>query len=253
MKNIAVLATATSLAVATLSYARHATADAAHTVAASGATSFAAPAPEEDDTASARDPNPMGSVGIGVKLGMAGMTEGKLQVSSNGKSVASRVDARQGLHVALPLHFGGDGFGWMLEPYMSRSSISRTISANGVSSDEDVTLMAYGLYTGPAYNIHVTNPLYLGVGLGVKGAYVASNGFDYAVDAFARAPISATYYLANQFALVAEVGLGYGLSVFADRPRVSVDPLTNRRMTSQDAPQLGKAMTWDCTLGIRLP
>jgi hypothetical protein len=138
---------------------------------------------------------------------------------------------------------------------LSRSSVGHALrDENGViSGSEDVDLTAYGVYTGPVVNIHVISPLYLGLGVGVKGAYIANDGFDYAFDAYARAPLSATYYVTDQFALVAEVGLGYGLSIFADLPRVRIDPLTNKLKDVPEEPQVGKAFAWDCSLGVRLP
>lgn len=198
----------------------------------------------------------MAVIGIGLKLGMAGTSAGSLASSSDGLSVDDEVDARRGLHLAIPLSVGGSGFGWTLEPYMSRSSIGRsTRDPTGVITGrrEQVELRAYGVYTGPVVQIHVANPVYVGIGLGVKGAYVANDGFDYAFDAYARVPLSVTYYVIDQLALVAELGLGYGISIFADQPRIRIDPLTNKPRTVPSDPQLGKSFAWDFSIGIRLP
>ncbi len=211
--------------------------------------------PQRDDSEPERDRDPMGTVSIGVKVGMAGSGAGSLTLGSGGQSYTGRIDGRRGLHVAMPLQFGGSGFGFTLEPYLSKSSVGHALKDNqGVEvGAEDADLTAYGLYMGPTVNIQVARPLYLGIGVGLKGAYVMSKAFDLALDAYARAPISATYYVSNQFALVAELGLGYGVSMFADKPRVMFDARTASVRNVKDDPQFGKAFTWDCTLGVRLP
>jgi hypothetical protein len=240
-------------------------AQARQAVAASGASALSMPPPPagelstspgamNDDTGGELDPTPMNSVGIGFKMGMAGMGEGKLQFQSNGKSYPGRVDSRRGLTLSVPLQVGGDGFGWMFEPYYSRASVGTTTTdATGQpSGSTDVNLAAYGMYTGPTVNIHVMQPLYLGIGAGIKAAYVASNFFDYGIDAYGRVPVSATYYLANQVALVAELGLGYGVSAYVSQPNIVVTPTGKISKVENDA-QFGKSLSWDCSVGVRLP
>jgi hypothetical protein len=230
-----------------------------HAVAMGAAQALSTPpAPElrRDDSTPQRDRTPIAPAGVGVKLGMAGMGAGKLTVSGGGdQSYTGRVDSRRGLHLAIPIHLGGSGFGFTLEPYLSRSSIGHTVKdASGLATGtEDAELTAYGVYFGPAVNIHVAQPLYLGVGVGVKGAYVASDDFDLALDAYGRVPLSATYYVTNQLAVVAELGLGYGVSIFADKPRPTYDASTGTVRNAKDDPRFGRAVTWDCTIGVRLP
>jgi hypothetical protein len=117
----------------------------------------------------------------------------------------------------------------------------------------DNNTAAYGVYTGPTVNLHVVRSLYLGFGAGLKAAYVSSDGFSYGVDAYARVPVSATYYVANQVALVAEMGLGYGVSAYVSEPRTVVDPVTKRPVKVDSNALYGKSLTWDCTIGVRLP
>jgi len=254
------LATAAAWALSVLALTSLAQAEPRHALALSGAQALSEPpAPEaqqEDELAEARDPTPMAILGIGVKLGVAGTARSKLTVTGDTRSLQSRIDPRRGFHASVPLQFGASGFGWTLEPYVSRSSISHALrNESGVltGGSEQVDLTAWGIYTGPVVNIHVVRPLYLSLGLGVRGAYIANDGFDYAFDAYMRAPIGATYYVTDQLALVVELGLGYGLSIFADHPRVRIDPLTNRLRSVPEEPQVGKAFAWDCTLGVRLP
>ncbi|MET0285805.1 MAG: hypothetical protein ABW352_15095 [Polyangiales bacterium] len=241
-------------------FASEASAQARGVVAASGAQALSAPpAPmlgssQQSDDVKKRDKNPMGVAGIGVKVGVAGMGEGKLSISRDGETYTSRVEARRGLQLSLPIDVGGDGFGWRFEPYLSFANVNvaRTTSA-GVQPGEQANLTAYGMYTGPTVNIHIVQPLYLGIGAGLKAAYVQSNAFDLAVDAYLRAPVSATYYVNNSVALVAELGFGYGASVYFNKPVAVVDPVTRVVSNRNEDPQAGKAFLWDCSIGVRLP
>ena len=213
-----------------------------------------APQPLYDDRQDARDPTPMAFAGVGLKLGMAGMSSGQLKLSSGGKSYTGNIDSRRGLHLALPINLGGDGFGWTIEPYLTRASISRSsVDATGIrSAGSEASMTAYGMYTGPAYNIHVAQPLYLGFGVGIKAAYVSSSDFKLAGDAYGRIPVNATYYLSNTLALVAETGFGYGVSAYVNKPTNEVN-VAGRTVNVKDDSQFGKAFAWDCSLGVRLP
>ena len=207
-------------------------------------------APKDDDAERA-ERNPMGWAGIGVKVGVAGVGAGKLSVMGQ----QGRTDSRTGVHVALPISLGGDGFGWTFEPYFSQSSIAHDLKdgVGNVVGAENVNLQALGMYMGPTFNIHAADPLYVGFGLGLKGAYVLNNGFDYAADVYGRVPVHATYYMSRALALVAEVGFGYGASVFADKPKVMVDDASGNARNVKDDPLYGLAYTWDATIGVRLP
>lgn len=212
---------------------------------------------EDDSWNRDRDRTPMAWAGIGLKVGMAGMGSGAYTVrDGEGDSYTGRIGKRQGLHLALPISLGGDGFGWTIEPFYARSSMDYAITNVFLEpvGSETASLSAYGLYTGPVYNIHIIDPLYVGVGLGVKAAYIKTNAFDYAGDAYGRMPLSATYYFTNQLAVVAELGLGYGLSVLADK---SVGANLNREAQSYDKygddPKFGTAFAWDFSVGVRLP
>jgi hypothetical protein len=202
-----------------------------------------------------RAENPLSPIGIGFRLGVAGMGRGALTAQSNGRSLTTGVDPRRGFHLAIPLHFGARMFYWTLEPYFSKSSISHGVrDMNGLLiGREAVDLKAWGIFTGPGVNIHVARPLYVSIGVGVKGAYLANDAFDYALDAYLRAPLALTYYPIDQLGLVVELGLGYGFSLFADLPRIVIDPITNRPRTLPEQPQLGTAFAWDLSFGIRLP
>ena len=206
---------------------------------------------KSDDVDAERDRHPMGWAGIGVKVGTAGMGAGKLTVMGQ----EGRTQARLGVHVALPITLGGDGFGWNIEPYFMQSSIEHGVKnqSGNVIGSENVALSALGLYTGPSATFQATRALYVGFGLGIKGAYLFNDGFDYAVDLYGRVPVHATYYLTRSIAMTAEVGFGYGASAFADKPRVTVDPVSRQAKNVKDDPLFGLAYTWDATIGIRLP
>lgn len=213
------------------------------------------PQPLYDDRQDARDPNPMAFAGVGLKLGMAGMSAGQLKLSRSGKSYTGNIDSRRGLHLAVPINLGGDGFGWTLEPYLTRTTISRTVvdATGNLSNGADTNLTAYGLYTGPAINLHVAAPLYLGFGAGLKAAYVSSPDFKLALDAYGRIPLNATYYLSNQLALVAETGFGYGVSAYTNKAQTTTNPSTGKVTRVKNDSQLGRAFAWDCSIGVRLP
>lgn len=208
------------------------------------------PAPKQDGIEKSRR-HPMNWAGIGVKVGVAAITPGKVKLL--GEEIQTQ--GRMGLQVAVPLHFGGEGFSWLIEPYFMQSTIAHDLknTAGNVVGSEDVSLRALGVYTGPTFNIHIANPVYLGFGFGLKGAYVMNNGFDYAADLYGRIPVHVTYYVSRQFALVAEVGFGYGASAFADKPRVAIDAVSRTVRNMKDDPQIGLGYTWDATFGIRLP
>lgn len=195
--------------------------------------------------------HPMGWAGIGVKVGVAGMTTGKLTVMGQ----QGRTDGRMGMHVAVPITLGGDGFGWNFEPYYMQSSIVHETkdSQGSVRGSANVGLTSLGMYTGPVFNIHATDPLYIGFGFGVKGAYLMNKGFDYAADLYGRVPVHATYYFNRTIAMTAEVGFGYGASAFADKPRVMIDPVSRSLKNVKDDPLFGLAYTWDATIGVRIP
>ena len=218
----------------------------------------------DDSSVTRRDNTPMGGTSIGVNVGMAGMGAGKYTLKLDDMSMAGHVSARSGVYVSMPIHVGGEGFGWTFAPFLARSSVDRTTKdSNGnVTGSEDVPLSAYGMYTGPAYNIHITRPVYLGVGLGIKTAYISNPAFKYAADAYARMPLTATWYVRDQFALVAETGFGYGVSAFIDKPNVvgandaavkSGNVGFSDIKNTNDDPQFGKAFAWDFAVGIRLP
>jgi hypothetical protein len=41
--------------------------------------------------------------------------------------------------------------------------------------------------------------------------------------------------------------------VFADKPRIVVDPITRSVTNTKDDPQFGTAFAWDASFGVRLP
>jgi hypothetical protein len=229
-------------------------------VSATSAQALSAPVASalEDDTAGERDPTPMAFAGVGVKVGLAGMGAGNLRFKREGLPLTS-VESRRGIRLALPINLGGDGFGWSIEPYLSKSSITRVTSevardgSTSYADGEQADLTSYGLFTGPVYNVHVAAPLYLGAGLGLQAAYVASSAFDRAVDGYLRLPLSATYYVSDQVALVAEVGLGYGASLFMEKEAHTTIDKTTQEVATDSTPMFGTAFAWDCTIGVRLP
>lgn len=207
--------------------------------------------PREDDIEDEGTKNPMAWAGIGVKAGVASVGAGKATISGYDGST----QARLGMQLSVPINLGGDGFGFILEPTLTSMSVTHdTKDAAGlVNGSEDVSLLGVGGYLGPTINFHVINPLYLGFGVGIKGSYMLNDAFDLAADVYGRVPVTATYYVSKQVALVGEVGFGYGASVFADKPTVMVDPLTMQATNVEDDPSFGLAFAWDASIGARFP
>lgn len=216
-----------------------------------GSSGRSSPSEQRDDVEEEADAHPMAWAGIGLKVGAAGMSAGKLTIAGQ----EGRTNSRIGIQVSLPINMGGDGFGWLLEPYFMQSNTAHEVkdSEGQILGTANVALTALGLYTGPTFNIHALDELYVGFGLGIKAAYLMNSTIDYAADAYARVPVHATYYLSRQMAVVGEVGFGYGASAFADKPEARLNATTRQVENASADPQFGLAYTWDATIGIRLP
>ena len=137
---------------------------------------------------------------------------------------------RSGVHVGLVFHVGGDGFGWDAEPYIFYAP----------------DVFSVGVYTGPKFDFHVADPLYLGFGLGAKVAYVAAEGWRYGADVYGRIPVHITWYVLPNLALEVEGAFGAGVSGYASDPK-------NYIITSAPEFKFGTARSWDVTFGIRFP
>lgn len=195
----------------------------------------------------AADKDPMGWFGIGLKLGAGGNGEGEIEIEGVKGTVASRA----GFQLDMPMNMGGDGFGWVIDPYLNFSSLEGVAidATTGLPVAKDYGVTTFGAYTGPTINFHVMNPLYVGFGFGPKLGYSMSDAFDFGADIMARVPVTATYYLTNTVGLIGELGLGYGVTGYGIAP--FVDPATGARV-EPDA-SFGTAMTWDVSVGARFP
>ncbi len=188
----------------------------------------------------------MGWFGIGLKLGAGGNGEGEFEVGG----VTSTIDSRAGFQLSVPINLGGDGFGWIFEPYLNFASVEGAeVTSTGTIRPKDFGVTTMGLYTGPTINIHIIDPLYVGIGAGLKFGYVTSDAFDMGADVFFRVPVTATYYLLDDIGLIAELGLGYGVTGFAAVPYT--DPSTGT--TIEPELEFGSALTWDFSVGVRWP
>lgn len=207
--------------------------------------------PKEDDIEDEGKKNPMAWAGIGVKAGLSSVRSGG--VSIQGYDVSSQ--ARTGMQLSVPINMGGSGFGFVIEPMLTSYSISHEVknTTGVVTGSESVSLLGLGGYLGPTINFHVIDPLYLGFGFGLRGTYMLNSAYEYAADIGGRVPLTATYYVSKQVALVGEVGLGYGASLFADKPEPMLDPLTQSITNVQDDPSFGLAFAWDASIGARFP
>ena len=209
-------------------------------------------APSDDDE---EEPSldPMSSVGIGVHLGVAGTKSG----SGTIEGYSGRTDRRVGLHLSVPIYLGGSGFGWVFEPMLQRSEVehfTKDVRGN-ITGTADVGVLGLGGYTGPQVQIQATRAFYVGLGLGPKVLYLVNDAFDYALDLYGRVPLSGTYYVNDSVAVTVELGLCYGVTVFADRVAPVVTTETNQYFVrnANDDPEFGAAFAWDFSVGVRLP
>ncbi len=198
------------------------------------------PAPDADAAQDEASKDPMGWIGIGVKVGYAFVGSSDIDVSASTLGLAPTVGdmqvdytktfstpRRSGLLVSIPINLGGDGFGWIVEPYFHLASYKAT-----------------GLYTGPTINLHLADPLYLGFGFGFKGALLRANELDFGIDLGGRVPFTLHYYLANDLGLIAEAGIGYTAT------GLSLKPVAG---TEAGGTSFGGAVSWDFALGLRFP
>jgi hypothetical protein len=248
--NLAPPSTATGASASTLS---------APTETATTAEVEAAEAREEGRT----DPMPWAS--LAVRVGVAQVRSGKIKNPTYNAAYAAqaaqlppeaiaasgyvgggactildtkcRTDGRFGFHLVAALHLGGDGFGWDLEPYFT----------HGASS------LAYGLYTGPKFDIHAADPLYVGFGFGVRAAYVQADGWLYGADLGARVPLHAVLYVTDDLAVELDFGIGLGASGYMSKQIDVMNPVTGASLARAPRLTFGLARTWDLSIGLRFP
>jgi hypothetical protein len=203
--------------------------------------------PEGDDD----DDSPMNGIGIGLRLGVAGTGAGSATI----QGYEGRTEKRRGLHLAVPIFMGGDGFGFVIEPMLQRSEAPRSVkdAQGNVIGTEEVRLKGLGFYLGPQVHIRAGERGYVGIGLGPKFLYLSNDAFEYAFDLYGRVPLSGTWYVNRHVALMGELGLGWGFSGFADRPQAVVDVEGRTVRTTTDDPQFGSAFAWDLSFGVRVP
>lgn len=222
------------------------------------------PSPDEDKPAK-RDADPMGWLGLTLKIGYAGIRSSNLpNPAYNGGLAAAasvlpdeqraqygfdrggscsvihercKTDGRYGLKIALQLSLGGDGFGWDIEPYLAIAGSAK----------------AYGAYFGPKFDIHILDSLYVGFGLGLKGAWLITDTWDYGADLYGRIPLRATWYAANNLAFVFEFAFGAGATGYAGKAYTVTDPLTGQSFRTTPSLTFGAGRTWDTSFGFRFP
>ncbi|MFT3922672.1 MAG: hypothetical protein QM778_09075 [Myxococcales bacterium] len=194
------------------------------------------PAPEEKDEESE---DPMGWIGIGVKVGLAyvGSSNITLNASDVGAPTVNGMQIpyshtfatpqRTGVQVSVPINLGGDGFGWVVEPFMHFAAYRAT-----------------GIYTGPTINLHLADPVYFGFGFGPKVDFLKADELNFGIDIGGRVPFTLHWYLGNDLALVGEAAIGYTATGIIKTPAPG--------MEAGDI-SFGGAFAWDFGVGIRFP
>jgi hypothetical protein len=210
---------------------------------------------------------PMSWAGIGVKLGVMGISTAKLDISGT----SSRIDSRAGLFASVPIWMGADGIGWLIEPYYFGSSVTREIiddETEVVVSKEEVKLNTLGCGGGPTIIIQTRKrELFVGTGLHARWGWSLNDGYKYAFDLYGRVPLNVTYYVHKQVAVTFEGGFGYGGSAFANKPETRTltpeeiqairdsgkMPSANDVLQVDTEFKFGLATTWDINVGVRFP
>jgi len=210
----------------------------------------AAEAGESDE-----DEDPMAWLGLGVKVGIASNGKGELDNPTYIKALPEgpgnrkklSLDSRTGLQIAVPVNLGGDGIGLLIEPSITFVAIEGVNTTTGKKKDYGVTVLS--AYLGPNLNLHPLDALYLGVGAGLKFGYATSDIYEFGVDIVGRIPVTATYYLLSDLAVLVDFGFGYGLSGYAAKS--FPDPTTGKTRTPDL--QYAGVSVWDLSVGIRWP
>jgi hypothetical protein len=223
------------------------------------------PATEVDARERDQDPDPMDGLGLSLKLGYAHQNVGHIDnpvynaalaeaaaslppemlvstglVGNGGCSLIDRrcrTAGRDGFLLALTLHVGGDGFGWDVEPYLTSGS----------------SAVALGMYSGPKFDIHIIDPLYVGFGFGAKLAYVWADGWQHGVDIAGRIPVRCTWYLTRSLALTLEGSFGAGVSGYVSEKQRVTDPRNGNTIGTAPKVAFGAARVWDLGVGLRFP
>lgn len=146
-------------------------------------------------------------------------------------------ETRRGVNLSFPVQLGGPGLGIRIEPYMTLAAAAQ----------------AYGVYLGPTFEFHVVTQLYLGVGFGLKAAWVKVDPWKYAGDLYGRIPVSITWYAVDDLALVLEAGFGGGASAYFGEVKDIVNPTTGAKLARKADVTFGFGRTWDLSVGVRFP
>ena len=140
----------------------------------------------------------LGWFGVGLKLGVAGYTSVKEYETDENLRLTH--DGHAGLLLSLPLHLGGEGFSWVVDPYFKFASVE-----GNLGTDKSPVL---GLYTGPSYVFRVSDT-YLGVSVGPKvGLAIGESAVG--DETLGRAAVSGFHYVLDDLGLMAEVGVAAG-------------------------------------------
>ena len=194
------------------------------------------------------DPDPMGSIGIGVKIGYlhfghatfsgANVTVSSKQLGSTQVVENQGVPARSGMLLSIPIYLGGSGFGWVLDPYLGFGEIG-----------------SYGIFTGPLGHFHVSTNTYLGLGFGLRLGNITTNFDDtktgWGIDLYGRIPFSVVYYPVQDFAVLFELGIGYGATGY--KPATTQQTVTPGVTVPNVKLQFGPTYEIDFSVGVRLP
>lgn len=217
-----------------------------------GSASSEPPVPDmtpADQYAQPPDTDPMGFFGIGLKAGFLHFGNAtypdvnmkvKSQYCKETQVVENRgVPSRIGFLLSVPINIGGSGFGWILDPYMGFGKIG-----------------SYGLFTGPAINIRLSNKIYLGIGVGIRfgmitAKYINDTKTAKGIDLYGRIPIDVIYYPTEDLGLLFEFGIGYGATGY--QPEYTQSTACAGVSAPKLNLQFGDTYQIDFAIGVRIP
>jgi hypothetical protein len=198
-----------------------------------------APRPEEDD-----DEGRMAWFGLGVEIGYQHFSDASFDSGEDPAvdAIIGGIPERDNTTLTFTLDLGGDGLGLQLAPYYAKGEI------------RDTDLTTVGVFVGGMLRPHFGS-VYPHVGVGLQAGYMSADIITYGLDLYARVPLGVTFYPVSNLALVAELGLGWGMTgVQYPTQELEVDTGQGISVTATSPDlEFGTTTLYDLSIGLRFP
>lgn len=186
----------------------------------------------------------MGWAGIGFEIGYQHFSDASFDTGGDPatEAIIGGIPERNNRTLALTLDLGGDGLGLQLSPYYATGEIRNT----------DLTTI--GVFVGGMLRPRFGS-VYPHVGVGLQAGYMSADIITYGLDLYARVPIGITFYPVSNLALVAELGLGWGMTgVQYPTQELEVDTGQGISVTATSPDlEFGTTTLYDLSIGLRFP